>query len=32
MSKKKEDNIRMDLHEVGCGSVDYIELAQDRDR
>jgi len=26
------DNIRMDLQEVGCGYVDSIELAQDRDR
>jgi hypothetical protein len=26
------DNIRMDLHEVGCGYVDCIGLAQDRDR
>ena len=26
------DNIRMDLQEVGCGRVDWIGLAQDRDR
>jgi len=25
------DNIRMDLQEVGCGYVDRIGLAQDRD-
>jgi hypothetical protein len=28
---KWEDNIKMDLHEVGCGDMDWIELAQDRD-
>jgi len=27
-----EDNIRMDLREVGCGCVDWMELAQDKDR
>jgi len=27
-----EDNIRMDLWVVGCGCVDCMELAQDRDR
>jgi hypothetical protein len=27
-----EDNIKMDLQEVGCGSKVWIELAQDRDR
>ena len=26
------DNIRMDIQEVGCGYMDWIELAQDRDR
>jgi hypothetical protein len=26
-----EDNIRMDLQEVGCGCVDWIGLAQYRD-
>ena len=26
------DNIRMDLQEVGCGYMDLIGLAQDRDR
>jgi 3-oxoacyl-ACP reductase-like protein len=26
-----EDNIKMDLQEVGCGSMDWIGLAQNRD-
>ena len=26
------DNIRMDLQEVGCGYMDWIRLAHDRDR
>jgi len=26
------DNIRTDLHEVGCRYMDWIGLAQDRDR
>jgi hypothetical protein len=29
---KWEDNTKMDLQVVGCGSMDWIELAQDRDR
>jgi len=27
-----EDNIEMDLQKVGCGCMDWIELAQGRDR
>ena len=27
-----EDNIKMDLRDVGCRDVDWTELAQDRDR
>jgi hypothetical protein len=27
-----EDNIKMDLQKVGCWIIDWIELAQDRDR
>jgi hypothetical protein len=28
----QEDNIKMDLHEVGCGGMNWIKLAQYRDR
>ena len=28
---RREDNIKMDLQEVGCGDMDWIELAKDRD-
>jgi hypothetical protein len=27
-----EDNIKMDLQEMGCKGMDWIDLAQDRDR
>ena len=27
-----EGNVKMDLQEVGCGSVEWTELAQSRDR
>ena len=29
--RRWEDIIKMDLQEVGCGGVDWIDLAQDRD-
>ena len=31
-SRRWEDNIKMDLEEVGRGCGDWMELAQDRDR
>jgi hypothetical protein len=30
--RRWEDGIRMHLREIGLGSVDWIQLAQDRDR
>jgi hypothetical protein len=30
--RRWEDNIKMDLREVGCGGTDWMNLAQDRDR
>jgi hypothetical protein len=30
--RRWEDNIKMDLQEVGCGGMDWIDLAQDGDR
>jgi hypothetical protein len=30
--RRWEDNIKMDIQEVGCGSIDWIKLAQDRYR
>jgi len=30
--RRWEDNIRLNLWKVGCGCVDWMELAQDRDR
>jgi hypothetical protein len=31
-SRRWEHDIRMDIREIGWGSVDWIQLAQDRDR
>jgi len=30
--RRREDNIKMDLQEVGRGRGDWMELAQDKDR
>jgi hypothetical protein len=32
LRRRWEGNIKMDLEEVGCGSMDGIKLGQDRDR
>ena len=29
--RRWEDNMKMDLQEVGCGGMDWIDVAQDRD-
>ena len=30
--RRWKDNIKMNLQEVGCGGMDWIDVAQDRDR
>ena len=30
--RRWSDNMKIDLHEVGCGGMDWIELALDMDR
>jgi len=30
--RRWKDDIKMDLQEVGCGGMDWFELAQDRER
>jgi len=30
--RRWEDSIKIDLQELGCGGMDWIELAQDKDR
>jgi len=32
LRRRWEDNIKMDLQEVGCGGMEWTELAHDRDR
>jgi hypothetical protein len=32
LRRRWEDNIRMDLREVGCGGINWLDLDQDRDR
>jgi hypothetical protein len=30
--RRWEENIKMDIQEVGCGDMNWIKLAQDRER
>jgi hypothetical protein len=30
--RRWQDNVKVDLQEVGCGDVDWIYLAKDRDK
>jgi hypothetical protein len=30
--RRWEDNIKMDLQKLGCGGIDWIRLAMDRDK
>jgi len=30
--RRRKENIKMNLHEVGWGAMDWIDLAQERDR
>ena len=32
LRRRRENNIKMDPQEVGCGGMDWIDLAEDRDR
>ena len=32
LRSRREDNIKMDLQELGCEGMDWIDLAQDRDK
>ena len=30
--RRWKDNLKMDVQEVGCGGLDWIDVAQDRER
>ena len=32
LRRRWEDNIRMDLQAVGCGTINWVEVGEDRDR